>query len=212
MRVPQLLLQLVLGQAIQAALFLLQSPLTAATTILLAPFPGPEGREHTQKIRSAHCCQMGPISGVVLGKGALHSHGGHKPRTRFSPSSQVTILVCPATEGLYQDTRAAHTTEMISKVQGHKVSATEPRQALITDDSLPNLGDSSPRVHPVTPRTKSHRTKGSLVSTQSTFLHTKPLLFLHSEQGLALVTRDNDNGHLCVDSHRSSLPVRVFIL
>lgn len=44
MRVPQLFLQLILGQAVHAALLFLQSPLTATPTVLLAPFLRPEGR------------------------------------------------------------------------------------------------------------------------------------------------------------------------
>jgi hypothetical protein len=43
-RVPQLFLQLILGQALHAAFFFLQSPLASTTTILLAPFPRSEGK------------------------------------------------------------------------------------------------------------------------------------------------------------------------
>ena len=38
-RVPQLFLQLILGQALHGAIYFLQSPLASTTTILLAPFP-----------------------------------------------------------------------------------------------------------------------------------------------------------------------------
>lgn len=114
---------------------------------------------------------------------------------------------CPRIPG----TGAAHTIEWLTevkpswndgtipKVQGPRVCATEPRQVVITDESA-HFGDSSPRVHLLTPRTKPHRTKGSWVSIQNIF-STQSLLFLHSEQGLAVVTRGSGKGHLCVYSH-----------